>query len=42
VRKTPRGIRHKDRAATLAEEIANVVTHGIGAALSIAALVAVV
>ena len=36
------GIRRKDRTQTLAEEIANVVTHGIGAALSVAALVVLV
>ncbi len=36
------GTRHKDRAPTFAEELANVVTHGIGAALSTAALVVLV
>ncbi len=36
------GTQHKQRTPTLAEEIANAVTHGIGAALSIAALVVLV
>ena len=39
---TQEGIRNEARTPTSAEELANVVTHGIGAALSVAALVVLV